>query len=43
MNETKEKWGWLAHIIAAVVVTILRIIESVLNLIFSMLSSIAQD
>jgi len=41
--KTEQRWGWLARIIAAFIVTFFRILESVLKAIFSILSALAQS
>lgn len=40
--EVEKKWGWLAHIIASVIVAFFKLLESVLRAVFSLLSSLAR-
>jgi len=40
--DVEKKYGWLARIIATIIVTFFRILESVLKAIFSILSGLAQ-
>lgn len=37
----KRRWGWLANLVAGLIVTGFRILESILKAIFSILSSLA--
>lgn len=39
--EVERKWGWLARVVASVIVAFFRLLEAFLKAVFSLLSALA--